>query len=206
MGLVCGVMTNQLQRVLFLTSLLSGLLTPPVWAQVDQGIRNREEGVAIRKETYKFSSLSSALGHSTQSSNLIAQSSPAQITGIQLKPTSAGLEVLLETTAGASTLVRSYQLGDQLVAEISNAQLALPEDRTFRQDNPTAGIASISVTPLDVNRIQILATDIATAPTVASLVAASFQSGRAGRYRFWQCRLSQRDTEAETRCHHRRSL
>lgn len=34
----------------------------------------------------------------------------------------------------------------------------------------------------------------------------SFQSGRAGRYRFWQCRLPQRDTEAETPCHHGGSL
>jgi len=89
----------------------------------------------------------------------------AQITGIQLNPTSAGLEILLETTAGASTLVRSYQSGDQLIAEISNAQLALPAGEPFEQENPTAGIASVRIAPLHANRVQVEITGTAAAPT-----------------------------------------
>lgn len=89
----------------------------------------------------------------------------AQITAVQLNPTPTGLEVLLETAAGASTLVRSYQSGDQLIAEISNAQLALPGGETFEQENPAEGIASIRVVPLDANRVQVEIAGTAAAPT-----------------------------------------
>lgn len=157
-------MSNQLQRVLFLTGLLSGLSTYPVWAQVDQGIGNRQQE-GNREESYQFSGLSSGLDASAQTSTLVAQTSPAQITGIQLNSTSAGLEILLETTGGESTLVQSSRSGQRFVAEISNAQLVLPGTDRFRQNNPTAEITSVSATPLDGNRVQIIVTGTTAAPT-----------------------------------------
>lgn len=94
----------------------------------------------------------------------IAQVSPAQITGIQLNPTEAGLEILLQTTAGATTLVQTTQTKKGFVAEISNAQLALPQGAAFRQDNPTEEITSVTITPLDANRVQVVVTGQAAAP------------------------------------------
>lgn len=49
----------------------------------------------------------------------LAWAQVAQITGVQLNPTTSGLEILLETTAGSSTLVRYYQSRGQLIAEVN---------------------------------------------------------------------------------------
>jgi len=94
-----------------------------------------------------------------------AQAQVAQITGVQLNPTREGLEVLLETTAGASTLVQSSQSGSRWIAEINNAQLTLPQGGFFRQDNPTAQITSVTVQTLDGNRVQIVVAGNGAAPT-----------------------------------------
>lgn len=101
-------------------------------------------------------------------SGLIAQpayAQVAQVTAVRLNPTPTGLEVLLETTGGASTLVQSSQSGQQFIAEISNAQLALPGGEIFQQENPSEDIASVSVAPLDENRVQVVVTGTADAPT-----------------------------------------
>jgi len=148
MDLVCGTMTNQLQRVLFLTGLLSGLFACPTWAE-SQGIGDRVQEIGDREQELEG----------------FAQASPAQITGVQLNPTPEGLEVLLETTAGASTLVQGSQQGNRFIAEISNAQLALPTGDSFRQENPTEQIALVTVAPLDANRIQVVVTGNQAAPT-----------------------------------------
>jgi len=89
----------------------------------------------------------------------------APITDVQLQPMSTGLEILLETPAGAATLVQSYTSGRQWTAEITNAQLVLPEGNRFRQDNPTEQIESVTVTPLEGNRIQVVVTGTASTPT-----------------------------------------
>lgn len=89
----------------------------------------------------------------------------AQITAVRLNATPTGLEVLLETTAAASTLVRSYPSGAQLIAEISNAQLALPEGETFEQENPSPEIALVRVVSLDGNRVQVEITGTTAAPS-----------------------------------------
>jgi len=91
--------------------------------------------------------------------------SPVQITGVQLVPTPEGIEILLETPTGASTLVQSSQQGNRFIAEISNAQLALPTGDRFRQENPTEQIALVTVAPLDANRIQVVITGNQVAPT-----------------------------------------
>ncbi|NJL47791.1 MAG: hypothetical protein HC929_10315 [Leptolyngbyaceae cyanobacterium SM2_5_2] len=55
-----------------------------------------------------------------------------QITGIQINPTDAGLEVVLESTGNLAT-PSSSTVGNALVAEISNAVLALPQDNASEQ-------------------------------------------------------------------------
>jgi iron complex outermembrane receptor protein len=88
----------------------------------------------------------------------------AQVTAVQLNSTSSSLEILLSTAGGATTLVQSSRSQQRFVAEITNAQLALPQGNTFRQDNPTEEIASVTVTPLDANRIQVVVTGKTGAP------------------------------------------
>ena len=89
----------------------------------------------------------------------------AQITAVQLSPTPSGLEILLQTTGGASTLVQTSRSQQGFVAEITNAQLALPQSDAFRQENPTEHITAITVAPLDANRIQVVVTGKTGAPT-----------------------------------------
>jgi len=88
----------------------------------------------------------------------------AQVTAVQLKPTPNGLEILLQTTGGASTLVQSTPSPQGFVAEIRNAQLRLPQGNAFRVNNPTERITSVTVAPLDNNRLQVVATGRAGVP------------------------------------------
>ncbi|HEY9847476.1 MAG TPA: AMIN domain-containing protein, partial [Candidatus Caenarcaniphilales bacterium] len=89
----------------------------------------------------------------------------AQVTAVQLKPTPDGLEILLQTTGGASTLVQSASSAQGFIAEITNAQLRLPQGNTFRATNPTQQISSVTVAPLDNNRIQVVVRGRSGVPT-----------------------------------------
>ncbi|MEO0739275.1 MAG: TonB-dependent siderophore receptor [Cyanobacteria bacterium J06649_12] len=102
----------------------------------------------------------------------IAQTSPAQITDIQLEATESGLQVLLISTdefAPSTTTVS----GNALVTEIANAQLSLPESDNFLASNPTTEIASIQVTALSGDRVQIVITGIEAVPTATVSSASS---------------------------------
>jgi len=94
----------------------------------------------------------------------------AQVTGVQLNPTPTGVEILLETTGGASTLVQTSRSEQRFVADISNAQLALPQGNIFRQNNPTQQITSVTVIPLDANRLRVIVIGRTEAPTGQVLV------------------------------------
>jgi len=81
-----------------------------------------------------------------------------QVTGVQLSPTETGLEVILETPEGTSPQVFTNRYGQTFVADIVNTQLALPDGKTFRQDNPVEGIASVTVTQQTPNSIRVTVT------------------------------------------------
>ncbi|HEY9804932.1 MAG TPA: TonB-dependent receptor, partial [Candidatus Obscuribacterales bacterium] len=68
-----------------------------------------------------------------------------QVTAVQLNPTANGLEVVLEGLGGRSPQVFTSSYGNVLVADVIGTQLRLPAAETFRQDNPTADIASVTV-------------------------------------------------------------
>lgn len=103
--------------------------------------------------------LLSSLGVAGVTSALIAQpvyaANIAQVTGVRLNPTSQGIEVVLETEDGRALQVFTTSFGDTLQADVITAQLRLPGGNEFRRDNPAAGIASVTVTPLDSNSIRI---------------------------------------------------
>ncbi|PSB44404.1 TonB-dependent siderophore receptor [Cyanosarcina cf. burmensis CCALA 770] len=75
-----------------------------------------------------------------------SHASPITVTGVRLKQTDSGLEVLLETTSQQPLSIATSGYGKTFVANIINARLALPEGNSFRQSNLTGGIAVVSVT------------------------------------------------------------
>jgi iron complex outermembrane receptor protein len=80
-----------------------------------------------------------------------------QITAVQLQTTSAGLDILLETATGTSIAPQLRQEGTSLIADIPNATLALPENQTFRAENPTADIGLVQVVQ-DKEQVRVIVT------------------------------------------------
>ncbi|MEA5503570.1 TonB-dependent receptor [Halotia wernerae UHCC 0503] len=91
------------------------------------------------------------------STNSSAQDSSqiVEVTGIKLFSTTDGLEVLLETAPGKKLEISTTIKNNTLIAEIPNTQLRLPQDQTFRQDNPIEDIDSVIVTQQESNIIQV---------------------------------------------------
>ncbi|MEG3939651.1 TonB-dependent receptor [Microcoleus sp. S36b_A3] len=103
--------------------------------------------------------LLSSLGLAGVVPALIAQSACAstiaQVTAVRLNPTSEGIEIILDTEDGRPLQVFSTSFGETLQVDVITAQLRLSGGNEFRQDKPAAGIASVTVTPLDNNSIRI---------------------------------------------------
>jgi iron complex outermembrane receptor protein len=88
-----------------------------------------------------------------------------QVTGVRLNPTATGLEVIIETADGTAPLIATSSNEQTLLIDLSNATLALPSGDAFRQDNPAQGITSLTVTPLDNNRVRVTLIGSAAVPT-----------------------------------------
>ncbi|MGL4621226.1 MAG: TonB-dependent siderophore receptor [Chroococcidiopsis sp.] len=84
------------------------------------------------------------------------QSSIIQITAVRLQQTDKGLAVILETPDGESLRAIPVSFGNTFVTNIPNAQLT--QGKTFRQENPASGIASIAVTQQGTNNIRVTVT------------------------------------------------
>lgn len=95
----------------------------------------------------------------SQSSTPVPDSqSPIQITGVRLNSKADGIDVILETV-GSETLSGSTSTeGNNLIVDIPNAQLQLPEGNKFRQENPVEGITSIDVTNTTPNSVRVIIT------------------------------------------------
>jgi iron complex outermembrane receptor protein len=76
------------------------------------------------------------------------EAAAVQVTGIKLERSATGLDIVLETAAGKPLQVDATKFrreGNNLIAEIPNAVLALPQGQTFTAENPTADIATVQV-------------------------------------------------------------
>ncbi|MDB9491197.1 AMIN domain-containing protein [Dolichospermum circinale CS-534/05] len=89
-----------------------------------------------------------------------------QVTDVELNPIQGGISVILKTGTENSLQVFSTKKGKSLVADIVNAQLRLPKDGNFRQENPAPGIAVIEVKQLDTNNMQVTVTGTDNAPNI----------------------------------------
>lgn len=82
----------------------------------------------------------------------------SQITDVQLNAVNGGISVALKTSSGSRPQVFTTKRGKALVADIINAQLLLPQGKSFRQDSPAPGIASVEINQLDANSIRVTVT------------------------------------------------
>ncbi len=154
MSIGCGVMVYKLSGTLLLGGFLCTALGQPVQA----------ETTLLRLDRLQ--------AESTTASELQLAQAPAQITRVRVESASQGLRLLLDATDSLETPTTSV-VGNALVAEIPNAVLALPAGDTFEQFNPADGIALVTVTNLDGNRVRVAITGSDGPPNVTVNAAAT---------------------------------
>lgn len=82
----------------------------------------------------------------------------AQVTGVQVKQVGDGINLVLDASSGDRAQVFTTKRGNDLIADLINTQLRLPQGNTFRQENPAPGIASIAINQLDANSVRVIVT------------------------------------------------
>jgi type IV pilus assembly protein PilQ len=89
-----------------------------------------------------------------------------EITEVQINPAEGGINVILKTSSGSDRpQIFTTKRGKTAVADIINAQLRLPQGKTFRQENPAPGIALIEANQLEANSVRVIVTGSNDAPT-----------------------------------------
>lgn len=83
------------------------------------------------------------------------QAALTSITSVRLNPTATGVDLVFETQGGDNSNVFTVNQGNSLVADITRAQLNLPDGGSFTQANPAPGITQVSVVPLDANSVRV---------------------------------------------------
>ena len=81
-----------------------------------------------------------------------------RVTGVELNQTDNGLQVILETAEEKQLVPLILPEGNNLVVDILDATLALPEGNEFRESNPTDGIAEVTLTQIDESSIRLTIT------------------------------------------------
>ncbi|MFM2315302.1 MAG: hypothetical protein RLZZ04_4578, partial [Cyanobacteriota bacterium] len=88
---------------------------------------------------------------------------PVEITGIEVRSTTKGIEIVLKTANGEILRGIISTQGNNLAIDLPNARLKLPEDRFVRQ-NPAEGISAITTTALGKNKIRVIVAGIKGTP------------------------------------------
>lgn len=96
---------------------------------------------------------------STRAADLLSQDSgqpnPVEVTGIKVNTEMGTIDIILETNRGSTLNPVTRTEGNTLIAEIPNTVLRLPNGQAFEEENPTAGIARISIAQSTPDKIQI---------------------------------------------------
>lgn len=141
-------------------------LVQPAWAQETLPSINHQASIEPFQVTHDSALHLSDLNQSATTVDewmtQIAQAQ-VQVTGVQVTATETGLEVILETSEPLEIPSTSI-VENALIAEISNAVLALPEGDEFQATNPAEGIALVSVTSLPGNRVRVAITGAEAPP------------------------------------------
>jgi iron complex outermembrane receptor protein len=87
------------------------------------------------------------------------------VTDVRLNSKPSSVEVILVTPSGEPFRVLTSSYGKTFVADIVNTQLRLPNSQSFRANNPTEGIVSVTVTQKNTNSIQVTVIGQESLPT-----------------------------------------
>ncbi|MDJ0536397.1 MAG: TonB-dependent receptor [Xenococcaceae cyanobacterium MO_207.B15] len=93
------------------------------------------------------------------------------ITEIEVRATESGIEIVLNSSNGEILQGITSTEGNELIIDIPNARLELPEKELVRE-NPVEGISSIRVIALDRNNVRVVVTGIEGRPTVETVATA----------------------------------
>jgi len=94
----------------------------------------------------------------------VARAESTQVTGVEVISTESGLQLRMTTANGDRPQIFLVKRGADLVADLINTQLSLPDGEEFRQANPVPGIAAITVSPLDANSTRVVVSGYGVAP------------------------------------------
>ena len=86
------------------------------------------------------------------------QSQLVRVTGIELEQTESGLEITFQTPSGQRLVPLILPEGNNLVIDILDATLALPEGDEFSQTSPVAGIREVNATQVGTWNLDVLFT------------------------------------------------
>ena len=86
-----------------------------------------------------------------------------EITGIEVRSTTKGIEIVLKTANGEILRGITSTQGNNLAIDIPNARLKLPEEQFVRQ-NPAEGISAVTTTALGKNKIRVIVAGIKGTP------------------------------------------
>ena len=87
-----------------------------------------------------------------------------QITDVQINRTNSGLEIILKTSGGQLPLVSPSVIGNDLITNIPNTVLVLPNSEEFRAVNPSEDVAQVTVSNLPDNQVQVTITGLNEVP------------------------------------------
>ncbi|MDJ0600779.1 MAG: TonB-dependent receptor [Crocosphaera sp.] len=143
---------TKLAFCLWISSIVSILVTFSVSSEPFPATINHQERELQPNPIFNSRSLRAT-------TDLLSQA-PISIIGVQINSTETETNLVVET-AGGETLETSISTdGNNLIIDIPNAQLQLPTGTDFRAENPAEGIATITVTAPDANRVQVTVTGI----------------------------------------------
>jgi iron complex outermembrane recepter protein len=86
------------------------------------------------------------------------EAATVQVTNIKLEPTQSGLDIILDTAEGKPLQVDATKFrteGNNWVADLPNAALALPDGQSFVAENPAVDIAQVQVAQQDASTIRV---------------------------------------------------
>jgi len=95
------------------------------------------------------------------------QAAIIQITGVKIQEKENGIHLILETVGGQENPPQIFTVprGNDLIADIPNSQLKLPQGESYLQENPIPGIAAIEVSQLGSNSIRVVVKGVNKPPT-----------------------------------------